>query len=238
MANLLTIQETYEDALTYYDQVMQDFKSREVYNNIGVVSLQAALLHFSPKQNKFAFPVELDVVSRMKGGKGEVDLEYRERKLLDAIYYFENAAHLDPNYPIAHLNRACANALLGIARPATKELEWKDASVSAERAILMSKGNPERESTHSDGHVVLGILSGLKGKDNKAILFFDKALEIDEGNVLAQANKFTLGVGDNPFASTGDLEASKEVIDGVPFPKWTLGAATSSLNFGNPRLIP
>ena len=226
MANLLTVQEMYGDALTYYDQVMQDFQSREVYNNIGVVAFQSALQHFSSRENKFAYPVELDAVSRMKSGKGgEVDLEFRERQLLDAIFYFENAAHLDPHYPIARLNKACAHAVLGIARLGTKELEWKDASVSAERAILLSKGNPEWKSIHSDGHLLLGILSGLKEKEDKAALFFDKALEIDTGNVLAKTNKFVLGKGENPFASRGSLVESKEVIDEVPFSNMSFGGS-------------
>ncbi len=231
MANLLTVKGEYDDALAYYDEVLQDFKSREVYNNIGVVSLQSALLHFSPKENKFAYPIELDVVSRMgKGGKGGIDLDYRERKLLDAIFYFENAAHFDPAYPIAHLNKACANALLGVARPATSQLEWKDASVSAERAIQMSDGQPAWRNTLSDGYVMLGILSALNEDNEKAIQLFDKALAIESGHVLATANKSVLGVGENPFSSTGSLKASQETIDGTPFSEMDFGDSNVKFN--------
>ena len=225
MANLLVIKEEYGDALTYYDQVLQDFKSREVYNNIGVVSLQAALQHFSPKQNKFGYPVELDVVSRMeKGGRGEVDATYRERKLLDAIHFFEMAKHFDPFYPIAHLNKACANALLGVAKPAASELEWMDAEVSAKRAVALSEEKPKWKSTLSDGHVVLGILAALKNEKEEAIGFFDQALQLEKGHILAKANKNALESGEYPFAATGDLGANGgEVIDDMPFSKMKFG---------------
>ncbi len=224
MANLLTVKGEYDDALAYYEEVLHDFNSREVYNNIGVVSLQSALQHFSPKQNKFAYPIELDVVSRMsRGGKGAIDLEYRERKLLDALFYFENAKHFDPTYPIAHLNKACTNALLGIANPATSNLEWSDAKVSANRAIQMSAGKPEWKSTLSDGHVMLGILSALKEQNEEALQYFDKALAIDNNHVLAKANKSVLGAGNSPFSSTGNLQAGNETIDGTPFSEMDFG---------------
>ncbi len=227
IANLLTVQEEYDHALVYYDQVMQDFKSREVYNNIGVVSLQAALQHFSNKQNKFTYPIELDYVSRMdKSGRDIVDVEYRERMLLNAIYYFENAIHLDPDYPIARLNNACAKALLGISRPVMQELEWKDASVSAERAILLSEGKPERRGTLSDGYVMLGILSALKGNEKDARKRFKKALDIESGNVLAVVNRDRLSdvdTDENPLANRASLVATNEVIDDTPFSKMNFG---------------
>ena len=224
MANLLTIKGEYDNALIYYDQVLRDFQSREMYNNIGVVSLQAALQHFNSKTNQFAYPIELDVVSRMdKAGKDGVDLEYRERKLLDAIHYFANAIHLDPQYPIALLNKGCANALLGIARPAMSGLEWKDASVSAERAIIMSEGKPEWVSTLSDGHVLLGILAGLEKDTTEAVRLFDQALFINKNNLLAEANKSVLGFGTSPFASTGELGEMHEKIDNIAIEEMKFG---------------
>ena len=228
MANLLTVQELYDDALTYYDQVMQDFQSREVYNNIGVVSMLAAIQHFSPKQIKFNYPVELDFVSRMKVSRGaESYAEYQERKLLDALFYFDNAIHLDPKYPIAHLNRACANTLLGIVRSGERRLEWKDASLSTERAIFMSENSDEWQSTLSDGYVMLGILSAMESDTVNAQRHFDKALEIVDNNVLAMANKSILGLGENPFDGQRALINSNETIDNIPF---------SAMDFGDSNI--
>ncbi len=228
MANLLTVQELYDDALTYYDQVMLDFKSREVYNNIGVVSMLAAVQHFSPKQIKFNYPIELDFVSRMNSTRGaESHAEYKERKLLDALFYFDNAIHLDPNYPIAHLNRACANALLGIVRPGKSRLEWRDASLSAERAILQSENNDEWKSTLSDGYVMLGILSAMESDSANAQRYFDKALEIADNNILAMANKSVLGLGENPLSYQETSLNSDETIDGIPF---------SAMDFGDSNI--
>ncbi|HFA50604.1 MAG TPA: hypothetical protein ENJ95_16480 [Bacteroidetes bacterium] len=230
MANLLAVEEVYDDALVYYGQVLQDFQSREVYNNVGVVLVQSALKHFSPKQNRFAYPVELDAVSRMgKGGRGaERDSMLRERQLRDAIFYFENAQHLDPAYPIARLNKACANALLGVSDPATSQLEWEDANVSAKRAIQLSQNKPEWKATLSDGQVMLGILSALNGDREGALQYFDKALELEENHTLALANKNVLGAGESPLANSAGLDESGETIDGLPF---------SAIDFNKKRLL-
>ena len=226
MANLLTTQKKYGHALAYYDEVLQEFKSREVYNNIGYVNVQEALTHFSPKENKFYYPLELDMVSRMSGGKGgnDLDLAYRERKLLDAIHYFNQAKYFDHSYPIAHLNMACANALLGVARPATSELEWMDATVSANRAINLSTGKEEWKNTLADGHVTLGIVAGLKNDQSSAKKEFKKALALEAGHLLAKANLSVFDGSENPLAARGSLQPSNEMIDGIEYDDIEFGA--------------
>ncbi|MEO1259419.1 MAG: hypothetical protein AAFZ15_11510 [Bacteroidota bacterium] len=226
MANLLTTQKMYDYALAYYDEVLQEFKSREVYNNIGYLNVQEALTHFSPKENKFYYPLELDMVSRMSGGKGDddLDLAYRERKLLDAIHYFNLAQHYDPHYPIAHLNKACANALLGVARPASSELEWMDATVSANRAINLSTGKEEWENTLADGHVALGIIAGLKKDESGAKKEWQKALALESDHILAKANLSVFDDTDNPLADRATLQPSNEMIDGIEYNDIDFGA--------------
>ncbi len=233
MANLLTVKEEYDHALIYYDKVMQDFKSREVYNNIGVVSFQSAAKHFSKTENKFAYPVELDVVSRMsKSGRGDADLDLRERRLLDAIYYFENARHLDPFYPAALLNKACANTLLGVARPESSKLEWKDAAVSAERAIQMTKNDPDKKSTYADSHVILGIIAALEGDNRDAKKRFKKAKEIEKGHLLAIGNSKVLEEETFPVKDQPDPKGSDEKIDGIRITEMNFGKGNVKFEHG------
>ncbi|MBK9015493.1 MAG: hypothetical protein IPM82_16300 [Saprospiraceae bacterium] len=94
MGNFLVALGEYDDALEYYHKVLEDFQSREIYNNLGVLSTLSAMKLFTPLQNKFSYPVELDIKSRL-GSRGGLDQELREEKLLEAIDFFEKARQLD-----------------------------------------------------------------------------------------------------------------------------------------------
>lgn len=218
MGNFLVALEEYDDALEYYYKVLEDFQSREIYNNLGVLSTLSAMKLFTPLENVFAYPVELDVQSRLnKGSRGDLRKEQREEKLLEAIDFFEKARQLDAFYPIAHLNEGCAHALLGISQTEFSGLEWEDAVSAAQRAIRLSTGNPEWKNTLADANVLLGIVSALKSDSTSAERHFDEALQLDKQHFLAQANRNVLREIKTEVTLARGSDMSKEVIDNIAF---------------------
>lgn len=217
MGNFLAALEQYDDALEYYLKVLEDFQSREVYNNIGVLSTLSAMKLFAPTENKFAYPVELDVRSSLNGTRGNKAKELREEKLMEALDYFEKARQYDAFYPIAHLNEGCAHALLGLSQKENAELEWEDAAVAANRAIRLAAGNPKWLNTETDGKVLLGILRALALDSVGAETHFAEALILDANHFLAKANLNKLRGKSNPIQAKTGTDLKNEVIDDIPF---------------------
>ncbi|MCU0347760.1 MAG: hypothetical protein MUC59_12540 [Saprospiraceae bacterium] len=217
MGNYLAALEQYDDALEYYQKVLGSFQSREVYNNVGVMSTLSAMKLFLPSENKYAYPVELDVQSRLNGTRGDHKKELREEKLMEALDYFEKARQYDAFYPIAHLNEGCAHALLGLSQKDDSELEWEDAAVAANRAIRLATGSPEWANTHADAKVLLGILRALAQDSVGAAAHFAEALNMNANHFLAKANLDALRGKANASRPSQGIDLSKELIDDLPF---------------------
>ena len=225
MANFLVALEEYDDALEYYYKVLEDFQSREIYNNLGVLSTLSAMKRFAPTENPYAFPVELDVESRMRtGSRGDNGKDFREEKLLEAIDFFEKARQYDSFYPIAYLNEGCAHALLGISQREFSELEWQDAESAGQRAIRIAKDDPNSKTTLVNAQVLLGILGALKKDTTNAKLHFDEALQLDSTHFLAKTNLNVLNGVKNPIPPISKASLEEEVIDGQPFNSLRLNA--------------
>lgn len=113
-ANYLTAIGSYKEATLYYENILKDFQSRELYNNMGVVAVQAAMSYMSEKDTEFGFPLEMDGESRLasstRGGFGWSTIA--EELLKQAVTYFEKANQLDKEYPVSMLNLACTYTLL------------------------------------------------------------------------------------------------------------------------------
>jgi tetratricopeptide (TPR) repeat protein len=226
MGNFLVAIEQYDDALEYYDKVVENFQSRELYNNIGVVATLTAMSKFPVSELKYGFPVELDVRSRMNSGtRGQTDKEYREEKLLEAIEYFTKARTLDFFYPTAYLNEGCARALLGLSQKEYRDIEWEDAESLAQRATRLAGEQRATSSTLPDALVLRGILAALKSESAAAESFFDQALQADANHLFAKMNKAVLKGEKSDFKS--NLETafvdSDEIIGNVAFREIELG---------------
>jgi tetratricopeptide (TPR) repeat protein len=217
MGNFLAALELYDDALEYYLKVLEDFQSREVYNNVGVLSTLSAMKMFAPTENKFAYPVELDVRSSLNGTRGNNAKELREEKLMEALDYFEKARQYDAFYPIAYLNEGCAHALLGLSQKENAELEWEDAAVAANRAIRLTAGNPKWLNTETDAKLLLGILRALALDSLGAEAHFAEALQLNANHFLTKANQNTLRGKPNTSQTPQGIDLSKEIIDDLPF---------------------
>jgi len=216
MANFLVALEEYDDALEYYYKVLEDFQSREIYNNLGVLSTLSAMKLFTPLQNEFTYPVELDVKSRL-GSRGDSKKEQREEKLLAAIDFFEKARQLDAFYPIAYLNEGCAHALLGVSQTEFSKMEWEDAQIAANRAVRLAKDDLALQSTHGDALVLMGILSALKKDSIGAERHFDAALALDPQHLVAQTNRHVLRKTKAEVRLARGANITNEVIENIPF---------------------
>lgn len=215
MANLLVAMGDYDLARLYYQYILeQRFESREIFNNIGVLAFLEALAYFDAPEVSLAFPIELDLESRMRGRRGEGDeaarRQERERLLRYAISNFERATILDGQYAPALLNRACAHALLG---------EYRQATFYGAEAEERAKGQG-REKVLSDVYTLYGIIAYRQNENvEAAIQEFDRAIGL--GNTLAAANRKILegpsSAVEPQVAGTGGLIV-EEAIDEVRLP--------------------
>ncbi len=182
-ANYLVALEQYGPAKGYYQYILKDFQSREMYNNLGVATTLEAMALFSKKDLHFAYPLELDAESRLKNGHrggqqgfGE-DQTQREALLKMAISHFKTAIVLDEDYAVGYLNLANVYALLH---------EPMDAEYNARKAIKIAK-KEGRKKTVADAQVLLGILAAQEDETASAIGFFDQA--VANGSSLGMINK-------------------------------------------------
>ena len=201
--NALTALERYGEAASYYDYLLREFPSREVYNNTGVVYARAALPLFQPTTLTYTYPIELDLRSRLPAQTRNttVDAATRDFYLNQALECFERARLLDPDYTPALLNLASTHALL--AHSLREQDPAGFAEVAADR--LLEAGIRAREATRlaqeqhasvtpAGGYVVQGILAALGGDSTAAESFFAEAAE----SPLAETNLHLLRYGTLP----------------------------------------
>jgi tetratricopeptide (TPR) repeat protein len=208
MGNALTTLGQYTDAATYYQYVLDDFQSREIYNNLGVVYVQAALPLFREATVRYIYPVELDLNSRLDGQTRNVgvDQETRELYLREALRNFQRATLLDEQYGTALINLACTHALLAssiLESPTDSGQEEiaKDHLLEAgirARAAIRQAMNHQQAQTAANGYLLLGIIAEAEGKEAA----LDEAWSRAEASPLTALNQ--------SIRETGKLPPGKE----------------------------
>lgn len=159
VGNLLTAVGQYEDARAFYKHILIDYQGREIYNNLGVVTVLEALEFFPQSERKYRLPLELDMSFGAGGKDGFGDkIERRNRLLREAILYFNNAIGMDPGYAPAYLNKACAYYMLGDNKRAAFY-----AGVEAQR------DTSKYPKTATDAKVLLAMLAAKAGNAEEAI---------------------------------------------------------------------
>ncbi len=113
VANLLTIVGFSEDARLLYKYILQEYQGREVYNNLGVLTVLEALNYFSKEEKEYQLPLTLDFSFGVQSrDPSAAELKLRNQLLHEALEYFRSATTLDVNYTPAYLNQACVHYLL------------------------------------------------------------------------------------------------------------------------------
>lgn len=158
-AGLLTLTGQHADAATYYQEILRDFPSREIYNNAGTNLLLAAMAMFTPAEFPWVLPVELDPQSRLQGQKSgwSTGAAQRTELIREAMTHFERALLLDPAYSPAYLNLACCHLLSGDTEEAAywvrkgkklPELHSATAFRVVEGVIAAREGDLQGARTH------------------------------------------------------------------------------------------
>lgn len=160
LANCLALVEAYEPASGYYNYILRDFQSRELYNNVGVLNALAALQYFSKEEMPYVLPLELDMKSRLSAGKRGfgANAEKRAALLEAALEAFERAELLDKEYPAAWINKACVYLLQG---------QLEDARYWAGKARRRSE-QFGLSTEAGDAQVLQGIISAVEGREDEA----------------------------------------------------------------------
>lgn len=207
MANLLTATGNFSDALVYYRFILNDYQSREIYNNIGVTAMKAVLVNCR-EYEKFLYPLELDLNSsagQKSGFAGGIDSALVRQALLQ----FDAAISLDPGYAPAYLNKACAYAVLGDYVRARFYAEEEARSRAREKDKTGQLKYPE---TGKDVDLLLGIVQAKTGNKDKAKELFQTAL--NAGRNLGEYNLKVLSREEPlPADPGGSKKAVLETID-------------------------
>ncbi|GAA4418152.1 hypothetical protein GCM10023187_51280 [Nibrella viscosa] len=113
---LLWMTQHYEAAISCFSHVLNQFRSKEVYNNLGVIRLTQALGKTATREVPYAYPFEWDPGHRLRLGSlrsGPANGKQVAGWLQQAKEYFKGAEQLDPTYATAAVNLACTYSLLG-----------------------------------------------------------------------------------------------------------------------------
>ena len=208
MANYLTAIGRYTEAFNYYRQVLMDYQSREIYNNLGVTAVLDAMEMMSESEKKYRFPLQLDLESMATRGSGMVTNP--QHLIKQAILHFDAAISLDPNYAPAYLNKACAYALLGDHERATFYAEVEAAGKTGDGAF---------PKTAQDARILMGIIHALKGENTEAKAILSK--EAAAGSALAEVNLQILEGRESTRTTQAPGLAAAEKIDGFTMAKIT-----------------
>ncbi|MCB9294848.1 MAG: hypothetical protein H6559_17250 [Lewinellaceae bacterium] len=178
-ANLMAVTaqsaEEYQIAQALYEYILEDYQSRELYNNLGVLATYEALTYFNENEIKYRFPLQLELDFRSSRGSGFA--EKREALLRKAANYFDYAIGLDAGYSPAYLNKACVLTLL------------EDYGRARFYAGTEARGRAGAADAHTAGsvEVLLGIIAAREGQAAEAEKHFSQAAALN--NPLGEYNR-------------------------------------------------
>jgi tetratricopeptide (TPR) repeat protein len=196
----------------------ENYTSKEIYNNIGIVHLMLALSKINKNENKFLYPVTMDSESRLynvegsnangtkTSGFGDND-PYILKQLTLAEKYFNRAKEKDKDYIPAYINLSNVYDLLG---------EYDDAIFFAGKAI--KRADEINNAMLKANAILIRGIANIHNKDLTAgIDDFTKAKSL--GNLIAKKNlNIILPNEDNekPVNNKKTLSfgIQKELIDG------------------------
>lgn len=179
LANMLTLLEAYSTADHYYQHILSQYQSYEIYNNAGVNACLAALQLTDQKAVPYIFPLELTMGSRLDGlnERAVSDPERKRTELLNkAESWFTSATDLAPDEAIGYINLAIVHAI---------RQEWPEAEFMAGKGLRLSQKNSQFKQV-SDAQITLGIVLALQDQPEEARVQFILALSGNRS--LAEAN--------------------------------------------------
>jgi len=174
--NLAMVIGRYDDAIQLLEFTLKrGMKSREVYNNLGVIYAQQAIKALGNNKVNYAYPFELDLQSRISYTTKGVNDE-ANALLEKALIKFRQAYNFDPDYATALSNMAGVYSLMGSLR---------EAKFYAEEAIDLAT-KLQLNVSLSNAKVMYGIVEAQNKNKKLAEKTFEA--EIEQGNLMASVN--------------------------------------------------
>ena len=153
-------------AISCYTYLLEFIKTKELYNNAGVVSLAAAIEHPENDGYSFLYPINIDLSNVFERS---YTLEGRQEKLLkDAENYIKKALTLDKSYCTSYINLACVYDLMG---------NVTDALTTLNMASNLSSNNLEEAKIS----IIRGIVYAHNNQIQKANEHFETAVQHYKG---------------------------------------------------------
>ena len=201
VGNLLAAIGHYEAARVFYQHILIDYQGREIYNNLGVLTVLEALEYFKASERVYRLPLELDMAfgAGSKDGFGE-KVEQRNKLLRKAISYFNNAISMDPGYAPAYLNKACAYYML-----------QDDERARFYAGVEAQRDTQAFSKTATDAKVLLAMLEARAGNTEEAI----QQLEQLEAPSAVAVYNLSVMKGEAPQKPEVPFGADAETIDGI-----------------------
>ena len=201
-ANYLLALKDYQAAQQYYQYILKDFQSREIYNNLGVTLTLQAITLFQKAEVPFIYPVELDGDSRLsRGNRGTPSQQApldKETLLTSAAEHFKTAIILDKDYTLAYLNLANVYVLLQ---------EEIDADYYVKKAMQMAQKEGQNKLL-ADTQVLLGILAARGGNITEASEYFQRA-EVNGSDIAATNSRVMETPTNSQVSSTSNLTTNR-----------------------------
>ena len=240
MANYMTAIGAYDRAIEYYQYVLKDYQSREIYNNVGVLQVLYAMdNYYTEKELDLYFPVELDLNFRKSTRNADEETKKKREELLqEAIRNFNASLGLDEEYATAQLNKACAYELLGDHQRAAfySSVEAKQLTQHLKAEVEEGKLNGEdiseqlkkdllirSDKTLSDIQVLQGVIAARMAKEASDATEASKLkarakkifeTEAQEGSHIAKLNQEVFAGNRPSFSSTTGIVSRTEGLTG------------------------
>ena len=169
MSKYLTALGQYEDAIPYLEKITEKFESREIYNNIGVLTVLSTLKLLKSPPSKYQFPLLLDANFRsphpqyfedIVSGGMDFDFgkllttpfcqkDYLQDQLDVAIEYFNKAIFLDRKYATAFLNLSIAETIQGLLYNSFDCRRERQNAIALAKGHILQAADLARESISS-----------------------------------------------------------------------------------------
>lgn len=192
MAGLLTIIGKYKEAYQYYGYLLNQYQSRELYNNAGLTCMLAAISKSDPEIMIFEVPGMLDLEfsgdSRSASNSDEI-----ERLLNEAITHFETAILMNKKYLMPYINLASVNLIKAINQT---DISKHKILLEKVRYILnieikeLKENNPELDFQPFDDEILIlqSLLAYYDNNELQAKAFMLSAAEMNNEVAIANLN--------------------------------------------------
>jgi tetratricopeptide (TPR) repeat protein len=153
--NLALVSGNYEAAQKFYRTIIDyNYKSREMWNNLGVSYLLDAMDDLDSSDYPYLFPLQIDFNTYLEKSTVRSLDDYTEEKLEEALLYFGYAIQNSDDYAIGYLNKAITEFLLENYVQMNRTLEiaeqlydpYINYSVNILRAIYLDKTGDKKKA--------------------------------------------------------------------------------------------